>query len=99
MGEKYSRYTLPELTVEYFEFEKKINELNIEESSLNEKINNLYNDRCDVYTLIRKKQDEEAEIIKKNLIKYGLKVQLNDNDNEQLNRDYDLTMSTLKNKY
>lgn len=95
MEDKYSKYTLPELTTEYFEFERKINDLNFEKNKLDEKVNNLYNERCDVYTLIKAKQDEEAEIRRNNLNKYGHKVKLE--DNIQLNRDYGMTLSELKN--
>ena len=95
MDNKYSKFTLPQLTTEYFEFERKINNLNIEKSKLDEQINNLYDDRCSVYNLIKEKQIEEEEIKKQNYIKYGMKVKLEDND--QLNRNYGMTLSDLKN--
>ena len=97
MGDKYSKHTLSELTVEYFEFEKKINDLNTEKSLLDEKVNSLYNERCDVYMKIKAKQEEEEKIRKQNYIKYGFKADLN--DTIQLNRDYGLTLSDLKNSY
>lgn len=96
MGEKYSKYTLSELTVKYFDFESEINKLNQQKNQLDEKVNELYNQRCDVYSLIKEKQIEEDEIRKNNLIKYGFKVSLN--DNVELNRNYGLTLSDLKNR-
>ena len=95
MDNKYSRFTLQELTLKYFDFELEINNLNKSKSVLDEKINNLYEERCDVYNFIKIKQSEEDEIRKQNLIKYGLKVSLN--DNVQLNRDYGMSLSELKN--
>jgi septal ring factor EnvC (AmiA/AmiB activator) len=95
MDNKYSKFTLPQLTTEYFEFERKINNLNTEKSKLDEQINNLYDERCSVYNLIKTKQVEEDEIRKQNLIKYGQKVKLE--DNIQLNRDYGMSLSDLKN--
>jgi hypothetical protein len=95
MDNKFSKLTLQELTLKYFDFELEINKLNSSKSELDEKINKLYEERCDVYNLIKTKQVEEEEIRKQNLIKYGLKVSLN--DNVQLNRDYGMTLSDLKN--
>jgi hypothetical protein len=98
MDNKFSKLTLQELTLKYFDFELEINKLNKSKSILDEKVNNLYEERCDVYNLIKIKQVEEEEIRKQNLIKYGLKVKLEDSDvNVQLNRDYGLTLSELKN--
>ena len=98
MDNKFSKLTLQELTLKYFDFELEINKLNSSKSIIDEKINNLYEERCDVYNLIKTKQVEEEEIRKQNLIKYGLKVSLNDSDvNVQLNRDYGMTLSELKN--
>jgi len=94
MDNKFSKLTLQELTLKYFDFELEINKLNKSKSELDEKINKLYEERCDVYNLIKIKQVEEDEIRKQNLIKYGLKVKLE--DNVQLNRDY--YMSDLKNR-
>jgi hypothetical protein len=95
MDNKYIKLTLQELTLKYFDFELEINKLNSSKSIIDEKINNLYEERCDVYNFIKIKQVEEDEIRKQNLIKYGLKVSLN--DNVQLNRDYGITLSELKN--
>ena len=95
MDNKFSKLTLQELTLKYFDFELEINKLNSSKSVIDEKINNLYEERCDVYNFIKIKQVEEDEIRKQNLIKYGLKVSLN--DNVQLNRDYGITLSELKN--
>jgi len=95
MDNKFSKLTLQELTLKYFDFELEINKLNKSKSVLDEKVNNLYEERCDVYNLIKIKQVEEEEIRKNNYIKYGLKVKLE--DNVQLNRDYGLTLSELKN--
>jgi hypothetical protein len=68
MGDKYSKYTLPDLTVEYFEFEKKINDLNFEKNKIDEQISELYNDRCDVYNLIKKKQEEKPNLLNREYI-------------------------------
>lgn len=96
MESKYSKYTLSELTVEYFNYEKKIKDTMILKNELDDKINNLYNDRKDIYNLIRDKQDKEDEIRKQNYIKYGYNVK---SDNVELNRNYDLSLSDLKNFY
>lgn len=94
MGTKYSEYTLPELSNEYFEFEKKIRDVNNKKNELDLKVMDLYNERKDVYDLIRKKQEEEMEMKTKNLIKYGYK----EAEDTQLNRNYGMTLSDLKNQ-
>ena len=94
MGSKYSEYTLPELSNEYFKFELKIRDENDKKTKLDEKVMELYNERLEVYNLIRQKQNEEMEIKQKNLVKYGYK----DAEDTQLNRDYGMSLSDLKNQ-
>jgi hypothetical protein len=104
--------TLQELSLKYFEMEQQINNAINKKFEICKDIDTLYDVKRDIYDLIKKKQVEESEIKKNNLIKYGLKVSLNDNvhleskipkvglnfnSNVQLNRDYGLTLSELKN--
>lgn len=95
MDEKYSNFTLKDLTFEYFKYEENIQKIQIKKMELEKQIDDLYNERCDVYNLIKEKQVEEEKIKKNNLIKYGIKVKLE--DNVQLNRDYGMSLSDLKN--
>ena len=95
MGDKYSKYDLKDLTYKYFEFDSELGRLNQQKNEIDEEIMNQYNERLKVYNLIKEKQNEEDEIRKQNYIKYGLKVKLE--DNEQLNRNYGMTLSELKN--
>jgi hypothetical protein len=86
MSEKYKNYSLQELTLKYFDLDNDIIKLDDKKYILNETISKKYDEKNEIHILIKKKQDEEAEIRRNNLIKYGLKVQLA--DNEELNRNY-----------
>jgi uncharacterized membrane-anchored protein YjiN (DUF445 family) len=86
MVSKYENYNLKDLTFEYFEMNKRMNKIRQKINETEKEFSSIYALQNDLSNMIRKKQDEEDEIIKNNLHKYGLKVQLA--DNEQLNRDY-----------
>jgi len=77
MFSKFNNFTLKDLTFEYFKYEENIQKIQNKKTELEKQIDELYNERCEVYQLIKVKQTEEEEIRMNNLIKYGNKVSLN----------------------
>lgn len=65
--DRFKNFTLKDLTFEYFKYEENIQKIQIKKMDLEKQIDDLYNERCDVYNLIKIKQVEEDEIRKQNL--------------------------------
>lgn len=78
MVSRFKNFTLKDLTFEYFKYEETIQKLLNKKMDIEKQIDGMYNERCEVYQLIKERQTEEEETRKKNLIKYGNKVSLND---------------------